>query len=160
MSQLLHFARISLLYLFRNKDLLIFIYFIFLLLLNTQAKWYWHWQVSFGFCLGNGTMSRRRISVKELGPSDHQGWLYRKKESKGFLGMKWKKYWFVLKKTALYWYNNQLVSSLWAFDCAFLPLNCFRETIIALFLGKCQCHSLFSVIHILTICWLFIDYLF
>lgn len=53
-------------------------------------------------------MSRRRISVKELGPSDHQGWLYRKKESKGFLGIKWKKYWFVLKKTALYWYNNQL----------------------------------------------------
>ncbi|XP_031608810.1 connector enhancer of kinase suppressor of ras 3-like [Oreochromis aureus] len=57
---------------------------------------------------GNGTMSRRRISVKELGQPDHQGWLYRKKESKGFLGMKWKKYWFVLKKTALYWYTNQL----------------------------------------------------
>ncbi|XP_030247401.1 interactor protein for cytohesin exchange factors 1 isoform X1 [Sparus aurata] len=58
---------------------------------------------------GNGTnMSRRRISVKELGQPDHQGWLYRKKESKGFLGMKWKKYWFVLKKTSLYWYTNQL----------------------------------------------------
>ncbi|XP_037602232.1 LOW QUALITY PROTEIN: connector enhancer of kinase suppressor of ras 3-like [Sebastes umbrosus] len=57
---------------------------------------------------GNGTMSRRRISVKELGPPDHQGWLYRKKESKGFLGIKWKKYWFVLKKTALYWYANHL----------------------------------------------------
>lgn len=53
-------------------------------------------------------MSRRRISVKELGHSDHQGWLYRKKESTGFLGIKWKKYWFVLKKTALYWYTNQL----------------------------------------------------
>lgn len=53
-------------------------------------------------------MSRRRISVKELGSPDHQGWLYRKKESKGFLGMKWKKYWFALKKTALYWYSNQL----------------------------------------------------
>lgn len=53
-------------------------------------------------------MSRRRISVKELGQSDHQGWLYRKKESKGFLGIKWKKYWFVLKKKDLYWYNNQL----------------------------------------------------
>uniref|UniRef100_A0A4W6DWX9 PH domain-containing protein n=1 Tax=Lates calcarifer TaxID=8187 RepID=A0A4W6DWX9_LATCA len=57
---------------------------------------------------GNGTMSRRRISVKELGQPDHQGWLYRKKESKGFLGIKWKKYWFVLKKTALYWYTNEL----------------------------------------------------
>ncbi|XP_028251055.1 interactor protein for cytohesin exchange factors 1 isoform X2 [Parambassis ranga] len=53
-------------------------------------------------------MSRRRISVKELGQPDHQGWLYRKKESKGFLGIKWKKYWFVLKRTALYWYSNQL----------------------------------------------------
>uniref|UniRef100_A0A8C6SKW9 Connector enhancer of kinase suppressor of ras 3 n=1 Tax=Neogobius melanostomus TaxID=47308 RepID=A0A8C6SKW9_9GOBI len=59
-------------------------------------------------CVGNGTMSRRRISVKELGQSDHHGWLYRKKESKGFLGIKWKKYWFVLKKTGLYWYSNQL----------------------------------------------------
>ncbi|XP_053700927.1 connector enhancer of kinase suppressor of ras 3-like [Synchiropus splendidus] len=57
---------------------------------------------------GNGTMSRRRISVKELGHPDHQGWLYRKKESKAFLGMKWKKYWFVLKRTSLYWYTNQL----------------------------------------------------
>lgn len=61
-------------------------------------------------CTGNGTMSRRRISVKELGQPDHQGWLYRKKETKGFLGMKWKKYWFVLKKTSFYWYNNQQVS--------------------------------------------------
>lgn len=56
-------------------------------------------------------MSRRRISVKELGQPDHQGWLYRKKESKGFLGIKWKKYWFVLKKTSLYWYTNPQVSS-------------------------------------------------
>ncbi|KAK0131874.1 Interactor protein for cytohesin exchange factors 1 [Merluccius polli] len=55
---------------------------------------------------GNVTMSRRRISVKELGQPDHQGWLYRKKDA--FLGIKWKKYWFVLKKTSLYWYNNQL----------------------------------------------------
>lgn len=58
-------------------------------------------------------MSRRRISVKELGQPDHQGWLYRKKESKGFLGMKWKKYWFVLKRTSFYWYNNQQVRHLW-----------------------------------------------
>lgn len=56
-------------------------------------------------------MSRRRISVKELGQPDHQGWLYRKKESKGFLGIKWKKYWFVLKKTSLYWYSNPQVRS-------------------------------------------------
>lgn len=67
--------------------------------------------------IGNGTMSRRRISVKELGQPDHQGWLYRKKESKGFLGIKWKKYWFVLKKTALYWYTNELVSTLSSHVC-------------------------------------------
>uniref|UniRef100_A0AAZ3QY07 Connector enhancer of kinase suppressor of ras 3 n=1 Tax=Oncorhynchus tshawytscha TaxID=74940 RepID=A0AAZ3QY07_ONCTS len=60
---------------------------------------------------GNVAMSRRRVSVKELGESDHQGWLYRKKEGKGFLGFKWKKYWFVLKKTSLYWYMNPLVSN-------------------------------------------------
>ncbi|XP_061089588.1 connector enhancer of kinase suppressor of ras 3-like [Conger conger] len=55
---------------------------------------------------GNSTMSRRRISVKELGEADHQGWLYRKREDKGFLGIKWKKYWFVLKKSSLYWYAS------------------------------------------------------
>ncbi|KAL4624056.1 connector enhancer of kinase suppressor of ras 3-like [Arapaima gigas] len=57
---------------------------------------------------GNVTMSRRRISVKELGQVDHQGWLYRKTEGKGFLGIKWKKFWFVLKKTSLYWYSSQM----------------------------------------------------
>ena len=60
--------------------------------------------------LGNVNMSRRRVSVKELGHADHQGWLYRKKEGKGFLGMKWKKYWFILKKTSLYWYSSDTVS--------------------------------------------------
>ncbi|XP_061897104.1 connector enhancer of kinase suppressor of ras 3-like isoform X1 [Entelurus aequoreus] len=55
---------------------------------------------------GNAVMSRRRVSVKELGQPDHEGWLYRKKKSMGFLGIKWKKFWFVLKKTALYWYTN------------------------------------------------------
>ncbi|KAF5909707.1 connector enhancer of kinase suppressor of ras 3-like isoform X1, partial [Clarias magur] len=56
----------------------------------------------------NATMSRRRVSVKDLDPVDHQGWLYRKNDGKGFLSIKWKKYWFVLKKTSLYWYTNQL----------------------------------------------------
>lgn len=56
-------------------------------------------------------MSRRRVSVKDLDPVDHQGWLYRKNEGKAFLGIKWRKYWFVLKKTSLYWYTNQLVSA-------------------------------------------------
>lgn len=57
-------------------------------------------------------MSRRRVSVRDLDPVDFQGWLYRKKEGKGFLSIKWKKYWFVLKKTSLYWYTNQTVSLL------------------------------------------------
>uniref|UniRef100_A0A668ARW0 Connector enhancer of kinase suppressor of ras 3 n=1 Tax=Myripristis murdjan TaxID=586833 RepID=A0A668ARW0_9TELE len=73
---------------------------------------------------GNGTMSRRRISVKELGQPDHQGWLYRKKESKGFLGIKWKKYWFVLKKTSLYWYTNQMVSTLLITSLQFCSFEC------------------------------------
>ncbi|XP_041109724.1 CNK3/IPCEF1 fusion protein-like isoform X2 [Polyodon spathula] len=54
------------------------------------------------------TMSRRRISCRELGQVDCQGWLYRKRDTKGFIGIKWKKYWFVLKKTALYWYSSQM----------------------------------------------------
>ncbi|KAJ8356118.1 hypothetical protein SKAU_G00189120 [Synaphobranchus kaupii] len=57
---------------------------------------------------GNVRMSRRRVSVKELGQVDCQGWLYRKKEGKAFLGIKWKKYWFVLKRTSLYWYTGQM----------------------------------------------------
>ncbi|XP_067900920.1 interactor protein for cytohesin exchange factors 1 isoform X2 [Heterodontus francisci] len=53
------------------------------------------------------TMSRRRISCKDLGQADFQGWLYKKKTNKGLIGNKWKKYWFVLKGTYLYWYTNQ-----------------------------------------------------
>ncbi|XP_078086075.1 interactor protein for cytohesin exchange factors 1 isoform X2 [Mustelus asterias] len=56
---------------------------------------------------GSSTMSRRRISCKDLGQADFQGWLYKKKTNKGLIGNKWKKYWFVLKGTCLYWYTNQ-----------------------------------------------------
>ncbi|XP_047430320.1 connector enhancer of kinase suppressor of ras 3 [Mugil cephalus] len=52
-------------------------------------------------------MSRRRVSVKELGVVDCQGWLQRRKEGRSFLGAKWKRYWFVLKKSALYWYQDK-----------------------------------------------------
>ncbi|XP_044145538.1 interactor protein for cytohesin exchange factors 1 [Bufo gargarizans] len=52
-------------------------------------------------------MSRRRISCKELGDADCQGWLYKKKE-KSFLGNKWKKIWAVLKGSCLYWYTSQM----------------------------------------------------
>ncbi|XP_073708833.1 connector enhancer of kinase suppressor of ras 3-like [Garra rufa] len=57
---------------------------------------------------GDGVMSRRRVSVKDLGQGDCQGWLYKRKESKGLLGWRWKKYWFVLKKCSLYWYTSDM----------------------------------------------------
>ncbi|XP_037750954.1 interactor protein for cytohesin exchange factors 1 isoform X4 [Chelonia mydas] len=53
-------------------------------------------------------MSRRRISCKDLGRADYQGWLYKKKEKGPFIGNKWKKFWFVLKESSLYWYSSQL----------------------------------------------------
>ncbi|XP_031148943.1 interactor protein for cytohesin exchange factors 1-like [Sander lucioperca] len=53
-------------------------------------------------------MSRRRISVKDLGVLDCQGWLLRRKGGRSFLGSKWKRYWFVLKKSSLYWYTNEM----------------------------------------------------
>lgn len=57
---------------------------------------------------GNGVMSRRKVSVKDLGLGDCEGWLYKRKESKGFLGWRWKKFWFVLKKCSLYWYTSEM----------------------------------------------------
>ncbi|KAF4071008.1 hypothetical protein AMELA_G00280020 [Ameiurus melas] len=59
-------------------------------------------------CQGDAGMSRRRISVKDLGEADCHGWLYKKRESRAFLRNKWKKYWFVLKGCSLYWYTNVL----------------------------------------------------
>ncbi|XP_053149391.1 interactor protein for cytohesin exchange factors 1 isoform X2 [Hemicordylus capensis] len=59
-------------------------------------------------CFGICVMSRRRISCKDLGFADCQGWLYKKKEKGGFIGSKWKKFWCVLKGSSLYWYSNQL----------------------------------------------------
>ncbi|XP_031793448.1 interactor protein for cytohesin exchange factors 1 isoform X1 [Sarcophilus harrisii] len=54
------------------------------------------------------TMSRRRISCKDLGHADFQGWLYKKKEKGTFLSNKWRKFWVVLKGASLYWYGNQM----------------------------------------------------
>ncbi|XP_042359895.1 connector enhancer of kinase suppressor of ras 3 [Plectropomus leopardus] len=55
----------------------------------------------------SAAMSRRRVSVKDLGVVDCQGWLLRKKEGRSFLGSKWKRYWFVLKRSSLYWYTDK-----------------------------------------------------
>lgn len=70
-----------------------------------------HW-IKTWYALLSGSaaaMSRRRISVKELGVVDCQGWLFRRKEGRSFLGSKWKRYWFVLKKSSLYWYADKMV---------------------------------------------------
>ncbi|XP_061452749.1 connector enhancer of kinase suppressor of ras 1 isoform X2 [Rhineura floridana] len=51
-------------------------------------------------------LSRRRISCQELGQVDCDGWLLKKKDHVGFMAQKWKRFWFVLKGQALYWYSN------------------------------------------------------
>ncbi|KAL2095169.1 hypothetical protein ACEWY4_009888 [Coilia grayii] len=51
--------------------------------------------------------SRRRIACKDLGHGDCEGWLWKKKDDTGYFTQKWKKYWFVLKDSDLYWYTNQ-----------------------------------------------------
>ncbi|NXE23064.1 CNKR2 kinase, partial [Ardeotis kori] len=65
-----------------------------------------HTTVTFsGSSLTSG--SRRRISCKDLGHGDCEGWLWKKKDAKGYFTQKWKKYWFILKDSSLYWYTNQ-----------------------------------------------------
>uniref|UniRef100_A0A8C5C6B4 Connector enhancer of kinase suppressor of Ras 2a n=1 Tax=Gadus morhua TaxID=8049 RepID=A0A8C5C6B4_GADMO len=56
---------------------------------------------------GLTSLSRRRVSCKALGRGDCEGWLWRKRDAKGYFSQKWKKYWFVLKDTCLYWYINE-----------------------------------------------------
>ncbi|NWX81513.1 CNKR2 kinase, partial [Nothoprocta pentlandii] len=65
---------------------------------------------SFIITLSGGSLtsgSRRRISCKDLGHGDCEGWLWKKKDAKGYFTQKWKKYWFILKDSSLYWYTNQ-----------------------------------------------------
>ncbi|KAM8965564.1 connector enhancer of kinase suppressor of ras 2-like [Sarcophilus harrisii] len=50
--------------------------------------------------------SRRRISCKDLGHGDCEGWLWKKNDGKGYFTQKWRKYWFILKESSLYWYTN------------------------------------------------------
>uniref|UniRef100_A0A8C6KTE0 Si:ch211-26b3.4 n=1 Tax=Nothobranchius furzeri TaxID=105023 RepID=A0A8C6KTE0_NOTFU len=65
-------------------------------------------QVHHGFIKGSVTSaSRRRISCKDLGHGDCEGWLWKKKDAKGYFTQKWRKYWFILKESCLYWYTNQ-----------------------------------------------------
>ncbi|XP_050989111.1 connector enhancer of kinase suppressor of ras 1 isoform X2 [Labeo rohita] len=53
-------------------------------------------------------MSRRRVSCRELGRPDCDGWLWKKrKEANVFVTQKWQRFWFVLKGPTLYWYTSQ-----------------------------------------------------
>uniref|UniRef100_A0A8V5H328 Uncharacterized protein n=1 Tax=Melopsittacus undulatus TaxID=13146 RepID=A0A8V5H328_MELUD len=51
-------------------------------------------------------LSRRRVSCRDLGRVDCDGWLLKKKEHVGFMAHKWKRCWFVLKGHTLYWYHH------------------------------------------------------
>ncbi|XP_068125314.1 connector enhancer of kinase suppressor of ras 1 isoform X3 [Hyperolius riggenbachi] len=51
-------------------------------------------------------LSRRRVSCRELGSPDCDGWLWKRKENVGFMSQRWKNCWCVLKKDKLYWYNG------------------------------------------------------
>ncbi|KAM6399645.1 connector enhancer of kinase suppressor of ras 1 [Rhynochetos jubatus] len=51
-------------------------------------------------------LSRRRVSCRDLGRVDCNGWLLKKKDHVGFMAQKWKRCWFVLKGHTLYWYHH------------------------------------------------------
>ncbi|KAK7919039.1 hypothetical protein WMY93_010323 [Mugilogobius chulae] len=56
----------------------------------------------------NTALSRRRVSCRELGHPDCDGWLWKKRRDSGvFVTQKWQRFWFILKGPALYWYNSQ-----------------------------------------------------
>ena len=52
----------------------------------------------------------RRISCKDLGGGDCQGWLLKKKEGTGLMASRWVKYWFVLQNKNLFYYKDPEVS--------------------------------------------------
>ncbi|KAM9245191.1 LOW QUALITY PROTEIN: connector enhancer of kinase suppressor of ras 1 [Dugong dugon] len=51
-------------------------------------------------------LSRRRVSCRELGQPDCDGWLLLRKVPSGFMGPRWRRCWFVLKRHTLYWYRQ------------------------------------------------------
>ncbi|XP_011935442.1 PREDICTED: connector enhancer of kinase suppressor of ras 1 isoform X3 [Cercocebus atys] len=51
-------------------------------------------------------LSRRRVSCRELGRPDCDGWLLLRKAPGGFMGPRWRRCWFVLKGHTLYWYRQ------------------------------------------------------
>ncbi|XP_014447479.1 connector enhancer of kinase suppressor of ras 1 isoform X2 [Tupaia chinensis] len=51
-------------------------------------------------------LSRRRVSCRQLGRPDCDGWLLLRKAPGGFMGPRWRRCWFVLKGHTLYWYSQ------------------------------------------------------
>ncbi|XP_029421108.1 connector enhancer of kinase suppressor of ras 1 [Nannospalax galili] len=51
-------------------------------------------------------LSRRRVSCRQLGLPDCDGWLLLRKAPGGFMGPRWRRCWFVLKGHTLYWYRQ------------------------------------------------------
>ncbi|XP_039710347.1 connector enhancer of kinase suppressor of ras 1 [Pteropus medius] len=51
-------------------------------------------------------LSRRRVSCRELGRPDCDGWLLLRKVPSGFMRPRWHRCWFVLKGHTLYWYRQ------------------------------------------------------
>ncbi|XP_048206526.1 connector enhancer of kinase suppressor of ras 1 isoform X2 [Perognathus longimembris pacificus] len=51
-------------------------------------------------------LSRRRVSCRQLGRPDCDGWLLLRKVPGGFMGPRWRRGWFVLKGHMLYWYRQ------------------------------------------------------
>lgn len=85
-------------------------------------------------CVGSlSSASRRRIACKDLGHGDCEGWLWKKKDATGYFTQKWKKYWFVLKDSNLYWYTNQNVSkhSLLLLRCVYRCMKAYRVHLIS-----------------------------
>ena len=48
----------------------------------------------------------RRISCKDLGGGDCQGWLWKKRDGSGLMAGRWVKYWFVLHSSNLFYYKD------------------------------------------------------
>lgn len=69
------------------------------------------------------SISKRRISCRDLGQGDCEGWLWKKKDAKTYFSQKWKKYWFILKGTCLYWYMNEEVNDFFFLKSTELSLN-------------------------------------
>uniref|UniRef100_A0A3Q3EFY5 Connector enhancer of kinase suppressor of Ras 1 n=1 Tax=Labrus bergylta TaxID=56723 RepID=A0A3Q3EFY5_9LABR len=54
------------------------------------------------------SFSRRRVSCRELGKPDCDGWLWKKRKESGvFITQKWQRFWFILTGPSLYWYTSQ-----------------------------------------------------